>query len=530
MRRALLCCALFTLAVTGCSSSAATMGPYQPYPSQDYYPGPPAASDAGAATIAPAWPWPTYPPQAPPQTTPYPPVIFPSLPINSYTDTTYDSVSTFGLDVDTASYTVARGYVSRGLKPDTNSVRPEEWVNYFDQGYPDPETGTFAIYADGGRTPFLSPGEVLVRIGVKARGAWHGARPPMALTFVVDVSGSMEEGGRLEMVKGALSLLASQLTAQDRVAIVAFSTTARVVLGSTPGSDRQRILGAIATLRPDATTNAEAGLRLGYQLEREQFIKGGINRVVFATDGVANVGTTSSSGILSELGANAASGIQLVAVGVGMGNYNDKLLEELADKGQGYYAYVDSPAEAKRIFVDELATTMQTIALNAKAQVQFNPEVVAGYRLIGYEDRGMPDSSFRNDAATGGAVSAGHEVTALYALVLRRPEWGMQQVATVGLRWTDPSTMRAQEIAQDVYFGDLAADFRNTDSHFKLASLVAATAEVLRGSPWIPNYRLSDLRSAAAEMRGWLPQSAEVADFMSMLDQLGKMGGWQYDG
>jgi Ca-activated chloride channel family protein len=518
MRRALLCCALLSLTVTACSSSAATPGPYWPAPAASAAPAQPYATPVPVQPAPPDYPWPT------PVPTPYPPVVFPSLGINPYTNAAYDSVSTFGLDVDTASYTVARAYVASGQRPDPNSVRPEEWVNYFDQGYASPETGTFAIYTDGGATPFLSSGEVLLRIGVKARDAWPGPRPPMALTFVIDVSGSMGYDGRLEMVKGALSLLAGQLTAGDRVAIVAFSDTAWVVLNPTLGSDRQRILAAIATLKPLNSTNAEAGLRLGYQLERQQFTKGGINRVVLATDGVANVGNTGSAAILNELGADAASGIQLVAVGVGMGNYNDKLLEELADKGQGFYAYVDSPAEARRIFVDELATTMQTVALNAKAQIEFNPQVVAGYRLIGYEDRAMPDSSFRNDAATGGAIGAGHQVTALYALVLRQPEWGQQRLATVGLRWTDPSSQRAQEIAQDVYFSDLASDFRATSPHFKMASLVAATAEVLRGSPWIPGYRLADLRNASAEMRGFLPQTAQTNDFLSMLDQLGWMG------
>ena len=490
----------------------------------DVYPAPPAFPSYGQDSQPPAFPWPTTQPAEP-----YPPVIFPSLGINPYTDATYDSVSTFGLDVDTASYTVARAYVARGLKPDASSVRPEEWVNYFDQGYAAPETGTFAIYADGGRTPFLSSGEILVRIGVRARNAFSGPRPPLALTFVVDVSGSMDMDGRLEMVKGSLSMLAGQLTGADRLAIVAFSDNARVVLEPTSGSDRQKIQKAIATLAPQNATNAEAGLRLGYELERRQFIKGGINRVVLATDGVANVGNTSANSILNGLGADASSGIQLVAVGVGMGNYNDALLEELADKGQGYYAYVDSPAEAKRIFVDELATTLQTIALNAKAQVEFNSQLVAGYRLIGYEDRAMPDSSFRNDNATGGAISTGHQVTALYAVVLRRPEWARQRLATVGLRWTDPKTQRAQEIAQDVYLADLASDFRTADTHFKMASLVAATAEVLRGSPWIPGYRLSDLRSAAGELSGSLPETTEVRDFVAMLDQLGRMGGWPND-
>ena len=525
MRRALLCCALLALAVTACSSTSATMGPYWPSSAASQpavYPAPPALP-GGAASQPPGFPWPTAPSQ------PYPPVVFPSLGINPYTNASYDSVSTFGLDVDTASYTVARAYVAQGLKPDPASVRPEEWVNYFDQGYAAPETGTFAIYADGGRTPFLSSSEILVRIGVRARNAYSGPRPPLALTFVIDVSGSMESGGRLEMVKGALSLLAAQLTSADRLAIVAFSDNARIVLEPTAGSDRQKILKAIATLRPENSTNAEAGLRQGYELERRQFVKGGINRVVLATDGVANVGNTSAGSILNGLGADASSGIQLVAVGVGMGNYNDALLEELADKGQGYYAYVDTAAEAKRIFVDELSTTLDTIALNAKAQVEFNPQIVAGYRLIGYEDRAMPDSSFRNDNATGGAISTGHQVTALYAVMLRQPEWARQRLATVGLRWTDPKTQRAQEIAQDVYLADLASDFRSSDAHFKMASLVAATAEVLRGSPWIPGYRLSDLRSASTEMNGALPETSEVRDFLSMLDQLGRIGGWPND-
>jgi Ca-activated chloride channel family protein len=518
MRRALLCCALLALSMAACSSSSATYAPYAP--EQHHYP---SAAASYAWPPASQEPWNPQPTAA---TYPYPPVTFPSLGTNPYVDTTRDPLSTFGLDVDTASYTVARAYVAQGQRPDSASVRPEEWVNYFDQGYPAPETGTFAIHADGGPTPFLSPNEVLLRVGVRARESYHGARKPLSLTFVIDVSGSMAMDNRLGLVQDALSILVGQLTRDDRVSIVAFTTDARVVIGSTPGSDKERILSAIRSLHPENSTNAEAGLRLGYQLERQQMIEGGINRVVLATDGVANVGDTEASGILSELGAETSSGIQLVAVGVGMGNYNDALLEELADKGQGYYAYVDSPAEAKRIFVDDLVTTMQTIALDAKAQIDFNPQVVAGYRQIGYEDRGMPDASFRNPEAKGGAITEGHEVTALYALVLRGNAGWNERLATVSLRWTNPDTNRAEEIAQDAYRSDLATDFRSTDSHFKLDSLVAATAEVLRGSPWIPGYRLSDLRGAANELRYQLPDTAEARDFMSMLDQLGRMSYW----
>jgi Ca-activated chloride channel homolog len=542
MRRSLLCCALLALAVGACSSSA-TPAPYQ----HPYYPAPTAAASyapiPAAPTYAPAatmktgmqipgatpYAWATqnpYPqPTVQPRQTPFDPVIFPSNGINPYIDTRSDNVSTFGLDVDTASYTVARNYVAQGIRPDAASVRPEEWVNYFDQGYAAPETGAFAIHTDGGPTPFLSPGEVLLRIGVKARDARDGARPSTALTFVIDVSGSMADGGRLDLLKQSIAILVGQLRSDDSVAIVAFTNDARVVLQPTRANDKDRILGALVSLHPEDATNTEAGLRLGYEMARGQFIQGGINRVVLATDGVANVGNTDAGTMLGEVGANtAASGIQLITIGVGMGNYNDALLEQLANKGQGFYAYVDTLEEARRIFVDKLTTTIDTVALDAKAQIDFNTSAVAGYRLIGYEDRGLPDNSFRDPNATGGAIGAGHQVTALYALVLRPGESANERLATVSLRWTDPASMRAQEIAQDLYRGDLAASFQSTDRHFKMDALVAATAEVLRNSPWIPGYGVRDLQGAATALQGQLPETAEVRDFWIMLTQMSNLG------
>lgn len=523
MRRALICCALFAITVGACSSSSATPGTYNR--PQNGVAGP----TYGAAGSAPAqwnhatpysWPtteaWPTQQWQQ----TPYPPVTFPSLNTNPYVDTTVDNLSTFGLDVDTASYTVARNYVNQGLRPDSASVRPDEWVNYFDQGYSPPETGAFAIQADGAPTPFLSSSEVLLRVGVATRAVSSAARPSAALTFVIDVSGSMDQDGRLELVKQSIALLVAQLRSDDRVAIVAFSTNARVVLTPTPGDRRDQILGALSGLHPEDTTNAEAGLQLGYQLARAQFIENGINRVVMATDGVANVGSEDAATMLRNAGAGTGSHVQLVAIGVGMGNYNDALLEQLAIQGDGFYAYVDTLDEARRIFVDQLAQTIDTVALDAKAQIAFNPTTVAGYRLIGYEDRGIPDSSFRDPNAKGGAIGAGHQVTALYALVLRRSESSDNRLATVMLRWTDPKNNGAQEISRDINRGDLSPSFSVTDPHFKLDSLVASTAEVLRDSPWIPGYRISDLRSAAAEIQGLLPHTAQVSDFLQMLDQI----------
>jgi Ca-activated chloride channel homolog len=531
MRRSLLCCALLALTVGACSSSA-TSAPYsQPHN------GAPMPTTAPVASMAPMYPvstpyaWASQPANPYPlptiqlPATPYPPVIFPSTGINPYVDTRADNVSTFGLDVDTASYTVARNYVAQGFRPDAASVRPEEWVNYFDQGYRAPESGAFAIYTDGGPTPFLSPGEVLLRIGVKARAARDGVRPAAALTFVVDVSGSMGDDGKLDLVKQSIAILVGQLRRDDSVAIVAFTDNARVVLAPTRASDKDRILSALATLHPEDATNTEAGLRLGYEMERAQFIAGGINRVVLATDGVANVGNVDAQTMLAEVGADtAASGIQIVAIGVGMGEYNDALLEQLADKGQGFYAYIDTLDEARRIFVDKLTTTIDTVALDAKAQVDFNTAAVAGYRLIGYEDRGLPDNSFRDPNATGGAIGAGHQVTALYALVLRSSESRNERLATVSLRWTDPNSQRAVEIAQDMYRGDLATSFAATEKHFKMDALVAATAEVLRNSPWIPGYGVRDLQGAATALQGQLPDTAEVRDFWILLTQMSNLG------
>jgi Ca-activated chloride channel family protein len=239
-----------------------------------------------------------------------------------------------------------------------------------------------------------------------------------------------------------------------------------------------------------------------------------------ATDGVANEASTDAATILRDSGAGTGSHIQLVAVGVGMGNFNDALLEQLAIQGDGFYAYVDNIDEARRIFVDQLTQTIDTVALDAKAQVEFNAATVAGYRLIGYEDRAVADSQFRDPNAKGGAIGAGHQVTALYALVLRHGESPDSRLATVHLRWTDPQSNRAVEIAADINSGDLASSFSATDPHFKLDSLVAATAEVLRNSPWIPGYRIGDLRGAADEMRNQLPQTAEASDFLRMLDQI----------
>ena len=273
-----------------------------------------------------------------------------------------------------------------------------------------------------------------------------GSRQPASLTFVIDTSGSMEREGRLELVKDALRLLVDGLDRRDTIAIVTFGDDGRVLLRPTPASDANAILGVIEQLQPGGSTNLEAGLRLGYDLARESLTENGIDRVVLASDGVANVGLTDPESILGAIERDAQAGIELVSVGVGMGNYNDTLLEQLADKGDGFYAYVNVLDEARRLFAEDLTGTLQTVALDAKAQVEFDPDIVAAYRLVGYENRDIADNAFVDPNVEAGAIGAGHAVTALYALRLREDVGPQDVLGTVRLRWTDPESGEADEV------------------------------------------------------------------------------------
>ncbi len=296
--------------------------------------------------------------------------------LNPYEDPREDHLSTFSLDVDTASYSVARRYVMDGNLPPADSVRVEEFVNYFDAGYPSPSDIAFGIYADGAPSPFQRDGSYIVRFGVQGYQVSEEERKPASLTFVIDISGSMEMENRLGLVKQSLQLLVDRLRPSDTVAIVVYGSNAYVVLNPTSGEDRNRILEAIYSLHTEGATNAEAGLRLGYQLAYQAFRPGAINRVILCSDGVANVGETGPDAILEEIRGYTETGITLTSVGFGMGNFNDVLMEQLADKGDGNYAYVDTLDEARRLFVDNLTSTLQVIAKDAKVQVDFNKEVV----------------------------------------------------------------------------------------------------------------------------------------------------------
>ena len=490
MRKPLLSLGLAALLAGACSSSATPSGGrYVAPPPEHHEPTPPAAEPATADPLRRRHvPGPRGQPLR-----------------GSRTRTTQ---STFGLDVDTASYTVARRYISDGNLPDPASVRVEEFVNYFDQGYAAPEGDAFAIHVDGGPSPFLAEDEVLLRIGIKAREVAERSRPDASLTFVIDVSGSMARENRLELVKQSLApprrRAAARRHRRDRRLRI---RGARRPAARRPRRQPATILDAIDSLQPEGSTNAEAGLRLGYEMAREQLREEGINRVVLAVGRRRQRRRRPTPRRSSrEIRHDAETGIQLVTVGFGMGNFNDVLLEQLADDGDGFYAYVDDLDEARRVFVDDLTGTLQSVALDARVQVEFNADAVEAYRLIGFENRAINDKDFRDDN-----VDARRDRCRPFRdRALRRCAWRTRragerphrddQPALVGSGSRNrPRGARSRRPARGplriVPVGQLPT--------FKLDAIVAATAERFRGSPWGETYDLADVdRDRPRRLRG----------------------------
>ena len=294
-----------------------------------------------------------------------------------------------------------------------------------------------------------------------------------------------------------------------------------MVLEPTNGLDKRAILNAIDTLTPMNTTNVDAGLHVGYDLADRMFREGAVNRVILCSDGVANAGNTDTNALIDFVRGYGQRGIVLTTVGVGMGAYNDVLLEQLADKGNGFYAYVDTQEEAQKLFLGRLAGTLQAIAIDAKVQVDFNPDVVARYRLIGYENRAIADKDFRNNNVAAGEINAGHTATALYAVQLKPNAQG--RIATVQLRWQDPDTRQVKEINGNVNTFDLVARFEDTTPRFQLAATVAQFAEILRRSPYAGSVGLRDLRRYADRVAQSLPEDADVQEFAQLVAQSGSI-------
>ena len=329
--------------------------------------------------------------------------------VNPFIDTEDDHLSTFAMDVDTASYTVTRRFVMDGNLPDPDSVRVEEFMNYFDYGYEPPSDEAFAIHMEGSPSPFGGENHWLMRVGLRGKEVADEDRKDATLVFTIDVSGSMNRENRLGLVKRSLKLLVDELRPTDEVGIVIYGSRGQVVLKPTSGEDKNGIIDAIDRLQSGGSTFVEEGLEIAYDMAVDRVEPGRITRVIVLSDGVGNVGNTSADSILREVRSQVDRGVTLTTVGFGMGNYNDVLMEQLANDGNGSYHYVDDISEAQRIFVENLTGTLQTIAKDAKVQVDFNPEVVSRYRLLGYENRRVDDQDFRDDTVDAGEVGAGSQ-------------------------------------------------------------------------------------------------------------------------
>lgn len=453
-------------------------------------------------------PMPQFSQLNPPNGAAYHDVYFKGHGTNPFIDPEDDNLSTFGMDADSASYSVMRRYLRDDHLPPTEAVRVEEFINAFDYDYTPPTDAAFKVHLEGAPSRFGEGKRLqLLRIGIQGRVVPDVDRKDAILTFVIDVSGSMGMENRLGLVKKALRLLVKQLRPDDKIGIVVYGTDARVVLPHTSVVNREHILDRIDSLCPEGVTNVEDGIHKGYELARKNAESGCLNRVILCSDGVANEGVTSPEVLLKEIRNYVDNdNIFLTTVGFGMGNYNDVLMEALAKKGNGNYAYVDTLNEARRIFVENLTGTLQVIAKDAKVQVKFNPDTVRSFRLIGYENRQMKHEDFRNDEADAGEIGSGHSVTALYE-VKRNRGVDSGRLAKVSIRYEDPDTQKVKEVSEKFAIEDLKDKFEDTSPGLQLAATVAQFAEILRYSFWVKN---GCLKTVEQTLTSILQQHPEV--------------------
>ena len=404
------------------------------------------------------------------------------LPFNSFVLAATEAFSTFAMDVDTASYTLTRQSLRSGKLPDPERVRLEEIVNAFDYGDKAPEKATFRIYQDGAQSSF-GAGYNLLRIGVKGKRLGREEQRPAILTMVLDVSGSMSQPDRIGFARLSLSSLLDQMGADDRIQLIAYSDQAQFVLEPTPAKEKKRIMAAFDRLQCNGSTNLEEGMLRAYEQAVQAFVPGAENRVILISDGVANLGADSAQDILNKVAANRKQGITCSVFGVGSGTYNDKILQELANKGDGVYRFLDSAEEVKTAFVDDLAATLNYIAKDAKIQVEWNPKTVRRYRQMGYEKRKLTKEQFRDDTVDAGEVGSGQSVTALYELELMPDVTSESTLGTVRIRYQRVDNGKVEEIEATLVASTVMGPAHKATPSFKVAAAAAEFAELLRGSP-----------------------------------------------
>ncbi|MGE3691836.1 MAG: von Willebrand factor type A domain-containing protein [Novosphingobium sp.] len=458
------------------------------------------------------------------------PVIVPSDPGNERYDgkevspvkiVRNEPVSTFSVDVDTGAYANMRRFLSQGQLPPRDAVRSEELINYFRYNYAMPESrdAPFSVTTDLAATPW-NPETRLLRIGLKGYDLSRSARPAANLVFLLDVSGSMNSPDKLPLVKSALSGLTGELNRRDKVSIVVYAGAAGLVLE--PTNDPQRIRAALDRLSAGGSTAGGAGLQLAYQIARDNFIEGGVNRILLATDGDFNVGVSNTKSLIEMVEHERDSGITLTTLGFGTGNYNEAMMEQIADKGNGNYAYIDSALEARKVLGDQMSSTLFTIAKDVKIQVEFNPAHVSQYRLLGYENRALREEDFDNDKVDAGDIGAGHQVTAIYEIVPvgakgwigpRRYEEPQAlvgsgragELAFVRLRYKLPDGKTSRLIERPVAASQMRTAMRPTGD-FAFATAVAAFGQTLRGDSMMKGFTHAQIVSLAGRQNDFWRQ------------------------
>jgi len=447
---------------------------------------------------------------------PYDLTFFENYGVNPFIATEDENTSTFGMDVDTASYTITRRFIMDGNMPDPDSIRTEEFINYFKQDYKEP-TGrnVFGISLEGARSQFGQPNYHLLKIGVKAMDVSREDRPPANMVFVVDVSGSMQREDRLEQVKRSLMDLAGELKEGDRIGLVVYGSQGRVISEMTGNHDK--ILQAIDQLVAEGSTYAEEGLRLGYDMARKNYEEGKINRLILCSDGVANVGTTAADEILKQIKADADTGITLTCLGFGMGNYNDVLMEKLANHGDGMYYYIDSEDESERLFQDGATQMLLVLGSDAKVQVVFNEDVVDRFRQLGYENRRLNKEDFEDDTVDAGEVCAGQSVTALYEMRIKDEyqDRGNAEVATVKIRYMNFATGEIETDEQAITVDEINRPFNRASSNFQFTAGVAEFAEILKDSYWAQDSSYADVLNVVDE----LATTSDEREFVDLVNQ-----------
>jgi len=437
---------------------------------------------------------------------------------NDWFTTADKPLSTFSVDVDAASYSNVRRFITGGQLPPADAVRIEELINYFDYDYPDPRGAhPFSITTEVADCPW-NRGHKLVHIGLQGKRMDIDELPPANLVFLIDVSGSMNQPDKLPLLKSSFRLLVEQLRAEDRVAMVVYAGAAGLVLPPTPGSHKDAILCAIDRLEAGGSTAGAAGIQLAYQVAQQGFMEEGNNRVILATDGDFNVGVSSDGELTRLIEDKRRSGIFLTVLGFGEGNLKDSRMEKLADKGNGNYAYIDNLVEGKKVFVNEIGATLLTIAKDVKLQVEFNPARVASYRLVGYENRVLQDRDFDDDTKDAGEIGAGHSVTALYEIALTNDDNGRgkprkysstvvrddarrsSELLTVSFRYKRPEESESRLLS--VAVKDHTTRFADTSDNFRFSAAVAEFGMLLRGSSQAGTATMDQVIRTARASRG----------------------------